>query len=342
MRCCTNPVQIEQLNPAENATDLAAAYPAFRTGTREAKPGLPAPGQTRLRTLALGRDGQFSQTLAAVAPDGTVLGIGIYGGELNQNPDLAWINLFVPEQARQQAADANVNVTAHLMTHALQIAAADGRTRISTQLSDAAGQQAFAKQLGGRNLNTILAATLDLAAIDHAQYATWAAPNTDNAGYELVRWSDRCPNELAQSYCTAQDAIHDQPAGDFAYEFTRTEVEQMRANEERLTRYGAKHHVVAAVDDAGHVAGFAEFVRYPDEPESVDIWSTGVAHDHRGHGLGLRLKAASSLWMRELDPAARWVGTANHEGNEPMLRINRALGYRGAERWYTYEFPVSG
>jgi GNAT superfamily N-acetyltransferase len=72
----------------------------------------------------------------------------------------------------------------------------------------------------------------------------------------------------------------------------------------------------------------------------VDIWSTGVARDHRGHGLGLRLKAAASLWMRALDPAARLVGTANHEGNSAMLRINRALGYLPAESWYTYEFPV--
>ena len=69
--------------------------------------------------------------------------------------------------------------------------------------------------------------------------------------------------------------------------------------------------------------------------------SNGVARDHRGHGLGLRLKAASSLWMRELHPAARWVGTANHEGNAAMLRINHVLGYQPAERWYNYEFPIS-
>ena len=188
----------------------------------------------------------------------------------------------------------------------------------------------------------MLAATLDLGAIDRDRYAAWAAPSAQNAAYELVRWSNRCPRELARSYCAAQDAMHDQPAGEFAYEFARTEIEQMRADEEHLTRFGAEHHVLAALDGAGRVAGFAEFVRYPDEPQAVDIWSTGVARDHRGRGLGLRLKAAASLWTREMDASARWVWTANHDGNAAMLRINRTLGYRPAERWYTYEFPVSG
>jgi predicted GNAT family acetyltransferase len=329
-------MQIKPLNLAEDANDLAAAYPAFRAGTLEAEPGFPAPGRIRLRTRAIGRDGQVSQAFAALAPDGTVLGFGIYGGELVQNLDLAWISLFVPEQARQQGADVA------LMAHACRIAAADGRTRISAQLSAATDPDPFAKQLGGRNVSTVLAATLDLSEIDQDQYATWAAPSAHNAEYELLRWSGRCPEELAESYCAAQDAMHDQPAGEYAYEFARTEVEQMRADEERLTRYGAEHHVLAAVDGASQVAGFAEFVRYPDEPEAVDIWSTGVARHHRGHGLGLRLKAASTLWMRELNPAARLVGTANHEGNAAMLRINRTLGYQGAERWWTYEFPTAG
>ena len=334
--CCAGPMQIKQLDPAEDANDLAAAYPAFRAASLEAEPGFPAPGSARLRTRAVGRDGQFGQTLAATAPDGAVLGIGLYGGELERNLDLAWINLFVPEAARQQGADLA------LMARARELAVADGRSRISVQLSAAIRPEAFAAQLGGRDLGIVLAAILDLGLIDHDQYAAWAAPSGPNAGYELVRWSDRCPDTLAQSYCAAQDAMHDQPASEFAYEFTRTEVEQMRADEAHLTRYGAEHHVLAALDGAGHVVAFTGFVRYPDEPEAVDIWSTGVARDHRGHGLGLRLKAAAGLWMRELDPAARWVWTANHDGNAPMLRINQALGYQPAQRWYSYEFPVSG
>jgi GNAT superfamily N-acetyltransferase len=334
--CCAVPMRIERLNPAEDAADLAAAYPAFRAGTLEAEPGFPAPGRIRLRTRALARPGQAGRTLAAVAPDGTVLGIGLYGAELARNLDLAWINLFVPEQARKQGADVA------LMAQARRLAAADGRSRISSQLSAAVGPAAFADRLGGRNQGTVLAAVLDLDALDRDQYSDWAAPSASNAEYELVRWSDRCPEESALSYCAAQDAMHDQPAGDFVYEFARTGLEQMRADEEHLTRYGAEHHVVAALDGTGRVAGFAELVRYPDEPAAVDVWSTGVAREHRGHGLGLRLKAAASLWMRELDAAARWVWTANHEGNAAMLGINRALGYRPAERWYTYEFPVHG
>jgi GNAT superfamily N-acetyltransferase len=329
-------MQINILNPVENAGELAAAFPAFRAGMLEAKPGFPAPGSTRLRTQAMGRRGQFTRTLAALDPDGTVLGIGLYGGELERNLDLAWINLFVPEPARRQGADVAP------MAQARRLAAGDGRSRISAHQSAAVGPETLASRFGGRNVGTVLAAVLDLGSIDRARYEAWAAPSAYNAGYELVRWSNRCPQESASSYCAAQDAMHDQPHGEFAYEFVRTEVEQMRADEEHLTRYGAEHHVVAALEDTGQVAGFAEFVRYPDEPSAIDIWSTGVARAHRGHGLGLRLKAAASLWMRETDDTARWVWTANHEGNAAMLRINQTLGYKSAERWYTHEFPTSG
>ena len=109
------------------------------------------------------------------------------------------------------------------MTHARQISAADRRTRISAQLSAAIRPDALAEQLGGRNLGTVLAATLDLGAIDHDQYAAWAAPSAHNAGYELVRWSGRCPEGLAASYCLAQDAMHDQPAGEYARLPVRTQ-----------------------------------------------------------------------------------------------------------------------
>ena len=78
-------MQIKQLDLAGDANDLAAAYPAFRAGATEAKPGFPAPGRIRLRTHATGRDGQFKRDFAALAPDGTILGVAFYGGELKRN-----------------------------------------------------------------------------------------------------------------------------------------------------------------------------------------------------------------------------------------------------------------
>jgi hypothetical protein len=67
MWCCAGPMQLKCLDLAEDANDLVAAYPAFRAGTIEAKASFPAPSRTRLRTRAIGPDGQFSRALAALA-----------------------------------------------------------------------------------------------------------------------------------------------------------------------------------------------------------------------------------------------------------------------------------
>ena len=54
---------------------------------------------------------------------------------------------------------------------------------------------------------------------------------------------------------------------------------------------------------------------------------TGVRPDHRGHGLGAWMKAVNHLRLADERPDVEWVQTWNAASNEPMLRINRALGF---------------
>lgn len=60
---------------------------------------------------------------------------------------------------------------------------------------------------------------------------------------------------------------------------------------------------------------------------------TGVIREHRGRGLALPLKTVALKW-------ARWTGAAvirthNHSVNQPMLAINRKLGYTPKPGVYT-------
>ena len=54
---------------------------------------------------------------------------------------------------------------------------------------------------------------------------------------------------------------------------------------------------------------------------------TLVMREHRGHGLGLRMKAAGTLALMEGSPATTSVRTWNADDNAPMLAVNHALGF---------------
>jgi RimJ/RimL family protein N-acetyltransferase len=83
---------------------------------------------------------------------------------------------------------------------------------------------------------------------------------------------------------------------------------------------------------------------YSDLPELAEIWDTGVARDHRGRGLGLRIKAAATLWLLREHARARQLCTFTSVDNERMIAVNRRLGYRPSSTWemYVHELEADG
>jgi RimJ/RimL family protein N-acetyltransferase len=57
-------------------------------------------------------------------------------------------------------------------------------------------------------------------------------------------------------------------------------------------------------------------------------WDTLVLPTHRGHGLGLALKVTTMQEAADLLDGRRRITTYNAAGNEAMIRVNEALGFR--------------
>ena len=79
----------------------------------------------------------------------------------------------------------------------------------------------------------------------------------------------------------------------------------------------------------------ARLYAHPHRPEQ---WTTVVAAPHRGHRLGLLLKAANLQGLAVDQPEARYVDTWNAGENDHMLAINTLVGFRphsahGAWQW---------
>ena len=62
---------------------------------------------------------------------------------------------------------------------------------------------------------------------------------------------------------------------------------------------------------------------------------------HRGHRLGLLLKAEMNLWLAGAEPQLRTVDTWNAESNDHMIAVNEMLAYRWMARGLEYMSTVA-
>jgi len=68
------------------------------------------------------------------------------------------------------------------------------------------------------------------------------------------------------------------------------------------------------------------------DPGRVYQWGTLVTPEHRGHRLGLALKAANLAQLQAAHPEPLLLTTYNAEVNSHMIGINERLGFRPVER----------
>jgi GNAT superfamily N-acetyltransferase len=87
----------------------------------------------------------------------------------------------------------------------------------------------------------------------------------------------------------------------------------------------------------GTISGITEVNWAPYRPAFIEQQFTGVRPDARGRGLGKWIKAAMLLHIRDLYPATEWIATGNAGSNAPMLKINRALGFKQHRRGTAYQ-----
>lgn len=205
-----------------------------------------------------------------------------------------------------------------------------GRTSIMVDGWESEASTAFAARHGLERRSQSIQrrqhlADLDLALVEK-QFDESARAAHD---YELVRVLGRTPPELVDGMVALVSAINDAPTDDLDIEDEVFTPERLAAYEDvqttggdRLLRLVARHRVTGEL--AGHTVVCVEAQR----PAVAHQHDTAVARAHRGHRLGMLLKAGMVLWLAEAEPQVRTVDTWNAESNEHMIAVNDALGYR--------------
>lgn len=151
-------------------------------------------------------------------------------------------------------------------------------------------------------------------------------------GYELVAWQDRCPDAVVDQYAyLCQRMSVDAPSGGLEWRAEQWNAARVREGEDKLRQQGG-HSLVAVARHVrtGQLVGNTALEYFPDRPEVAYQGNTLVLTAHRGHRLGMLLKAANLLRLQDLRPQVRRLYTWNAAENSHMLGINIALGFAPA------------
>ncbi|WP_420112139.1 GNAT family N-acetyltransferase [Pseudactinotalea sp.] len=170
------------------------------------------------------------------------------------------------------------------------------------------------------------------------------AQATAGEDYELIAWGDTVPEERLDSYCVLLRSMStDAPSAGITWEEEQWTPERVRTSEVNLADQGWHRIVLAALHrPSGELAGYTAIDFKHDQPEVTFQDNTIVRADHRGHRLGMWLKAANLQRLAQERPGSARVHTWNAEENDYMLSINVALGFYPAGGGAAWQLTLPG
>lgn len=226
-----------------------------------------------------------------------------------------------------------------LLEAAVAAARQDGRRCVIARAEAGSPGDTFLLARGFRRVLTLTYARLPLAGASLTALA--GIVDRPHPGYRLVSWDGTVPDALADTFVASRRATDDMPMGTTDYGTVTWDLERVLAAAAAVEKRGDLLHTVAAVDASdGSIAGFTELVVPGDGTGDAQHYGTGVLPEHRGHGLGHWMKAASIRQARERHPELAGLLTDTADNNPHMRHINDALGYAPTHTTYEYKLDL--
>ena len=332
--------RIEPIDLSE-ATDgeiAEAARLRQRLGTERTPEDPPTPLAIIEQQLRASPPGYWRATVVARDANGALAGYGFTGRNLKdaENAHVRWCDIGVlPEHRRRGLGRA---------LFAGVVARCEGQGEnimfISVTNDRVPGGEALARSIGAKPGLPMKLNQLDLRNVDRTTVHEWA--RLDPPGYRLERVDDTVPARLVQPYIEAANGINDMPRGDIAFNDWKLDEAQIRQREGYFKQVGRNWWLIVAVDEStGKGAGFTEVEFDPREPHAIEQQGTAVVAAHRGHRLGLWMKAVMLERILDELPKSRFIRTGNANVNEQMLAINTQLGFRQAWQETLWQIPIA-
>lgn len=246
-----------------------------------------------------------SHTSAYWLGEGGLAALHVHG------PAAAFAQVLVPPEHRR--AGIGTALLAAVRDRCLEL----GVTALHGRHASPSGA-AFAAQLGAVDSQRDVYSMLDLRS------APLPEPSIP-AGWTLVTWLARVPDEHLDAYVTARAAMDDAPTP-AEMEFPTWTSEHVRASEESLALREREMRLTVAMNATDTIGAFTE-LRLSRGSTDGFTDDTGTVAEHRGQGLARAIKLESLRGLRNDHPEVEVVTTSNAEENVVMRHINESVGF---------------
>ncbi len=329
-------IQIVAWDPADQLA-TRALYEVTRAVMVADDPlGPPMPERARRAALKSPVDPAQAWFVPGEAP-GSALGFYHLRLPDRENRHLAGLYLEVHPEHRRRG------IGLALLRHAAELAAKDGRSVLASDTFQGSAGEAFARRMGAKPGLTDARRVLVLGKLPERQVAALLeSAAAAAADYSLVTWTGRTPEGYLAGLAAVFNALGDAPR-DPGHEPRVWNAQRIRERvDDPRDLFGSRGYFVAALHGAtGEMAALTQVEVNPEFPEWGHQQITAVARPHRGHRLGLLIKAAMTQWLKDAEPAMQRIVTWNAADNAHMIAINETLGYELLHpQGRTYDLPV--
>ena len=310
----------ERLDPRDVA-GVAALLEAARAVDA---PHLLAPlAPTVAAHLALGWDGDPPLTAVARDEHDRITGVLELSLPRWDNTHLAEIDITVDPVERRQ------RLGRRLFDLGVERVRATGRTLIVAECFDATAGVPFLLAMGLERAYEEVQRRQHLVTLDRKRLEDERSAALDRAAaYELVRIPGATPEDMLADVARMTGAINDAPTDALEIEDEVFTADRIRSFERtQLAQRRRVYRLVARERATGVLAGHTMVVVDAERPARAWQYDTSVLRAHRGHRLGLLLKASMLGWLGEEEPQLRMIDTWNAASNQHMIRVNEILGY---------------
>lgn len=324
-------MHIERIDPADLDLDTADAIAEISRASQAAdKVDVTTPsGPARLKMYQHSSDGTPFAGVWLAREDDRLLGYASAFFPRRENTDAVHLSGAVAPDARRRG------VGRTLLEAVLAHAADDRRAKVYSGAMAGGSSQAAMEALGFEQVHIYGINRLD---VHDAPRERWqrlyddAAPAA--ADYELVRLVGPTPEDRIDDVVALFAAMSDAPRTDPEAEPDAWSADRVRAYDQAMAaRRQTVYRVLARHRQTGAWAGHTVLCVDEFDPAVGHQEDTSVVGAHRGHRLGVLLKADMLRWITDERPEMSATETWNSVENHHMLAVNELLGTRTVARY---------